>query len=123
MARKIFVAATGQNCGKTTTSISLLYLAQANTPHRLHQAARPQANKFPRAGPWTRMPPSSPRCFNLTSNLRHMSPVVLQPDTTRRMIDGEINPAALEDKILQAYAGNWSAPAIFSSSKAPATPG
>ena len=28
MARKIFIAATGQNCGKTTTCVSLLHLAQ-----------------------------------------------------------------------------------------------
>ncbi|MDZ4184651.1 MAG: AAA family ATPase, partial [Desulfuromonadales bacterium] len=27
MARKIFVAATGKDCGKTTTSLSLLHLA------------------------------------------------------------------------------------------------
>jgi len=31
MARKIFVAATGKNCGKTTTSLSLLHLASKNT--------------------------------------------------------------------------------------------
>lgn len=28
MAKKIFIAATGQNCGKTTTSIGLMHLAQ-----------------------------------------------------------------------------------------------
>ena len=28
MARKIFIAATGQNCGKTTTSLSLMHLAK-----------------------------------------------------------------------------------------------
>ena len=28
MARKIFVAATGQNSGKTTTSVSLLHMAR-----------------------------------------------------------------------------------------------
>ncbi len=28
MCKKIFVAATGQNCGKTTTSLSLMYCAR-----------------------------------------------------------------------------------------------
>ena len=28
MARKVFIAATGQDCGKTTTSLSLLHLAR-----------------------------------------------------------------------------------------------
>ena len=28
MAKNIFIAATGQNCGKTTTSIGLMHLAQ-----------------------------------------------------------------------------------------------
>ena len=28
MARKVFVAATGQNSGKTTTSLSLMYMAR-----------------------------------------------------------------------------------------------
>ena len=28
MARKVFVAATGQNSGKTTTSVSLMYMAR-----------------------------------------------------------------------------------------------
>jgi hypothetical protein len=28
MARKVFIAATGQNCGKTTTSLSLMHLAR-----------------------------------------------------------------------------------------------
>ncbi|HXV21994.1 MAG TPA: AAA family ATPase, partial [Desulfuromonadales bacterium] len=28
MARKIFIAATGQNSGKTTTSLSLMHLAR-----------------------------------------------------------------------------------------------
>ena len=28
MCRKIFIAATGQHCGKTTISLSLMHLAQ-----------------------------------------------------------------------------------------------
>ena len=28
MARKVFIAATGQNSGKTTTSLSLMYMAR-----------------------------------------------------------------------------------------------
>ncbi|HEY3307755.1 MAG TPA: AAA family ATPase [Desulfuromonadaceae bacterium] len=102
MARKIFIAATSQNCGKTTTSISLLHLAQ---------------KKYDRIGfikpigpkPTTLMRQSIDKdaaliaqVFHLTKDLRHMSPVVVFPDTTRKVIDGEIAAADLQEKILYA---------------------
>ena len=45
MCKKIFVASTGQNTGKTTTSISLLHLARKKIPtHWLYQAVRAQTD-------------------------------------------------------------------------------
>lgn len=104
MARNIFVAASGQNCGKTTISLSLLHLAQ---------------KKYKRVG---FMKPISPKpatlrgltvdkdaalmcqVFGLGRDLRHMSPVVIEGDSTRQFIDGLLDPLALEQRILDAYA-------------------
>lgn len=104
MAKKIFIAATGQNCGKTTTSIGLMHLAQ---------------KKYRRVGfikPLGPKPATFHRCtvdkdaaliaqvFDLEKELRWMSPVVVHPDTTRRVVDGEISPDELRDRIMRAYA-------------------
>jgi len=104
MAKTIFIAATGQNCGKTTTSIGLMHLAQ---------------KKYGRVGfikPLGPKPALFHRCtvdkdaaliaqvFELEKDLRWMSPVVVHPDTTRRVVDGEISPLELHERIMRAYA-------------------
>ena len=104
MAKKIFIAASGQNIGKTTVSISLLHRAQ---------------QKYGRVG---FMKPLGPKpavlrglsvdkdaaliaqVFGLTKNLRYMSPVVVYPETSRKAIDGEISLDGLRDQILSTYA-------------------
>jgi len=104
MAKKIFIAASGQNIGKTTISISLLHLAR---------------QKYGRVG---FMKPLGPKptmlrgqsvdkdaaliaqVFGLTKDLRYMSPVVVYPETSRQAIDGEISLPGLKDRILRAYA-------------------
>lgn len=103
MAAKIFIAATGQNCGKTTTSICLMHLT---------------LKKYRRVGfikPLGPKPAQLFGCavdkdaaliaqvFGLTADLPWMSPVVVYPDTTRRVVDGEISPQELQDRIVQAY--------------------
>ena len=103
MPRVIFIAATGQNCGKTTTSISLLHLAQ---------------RKYERIG---FIKPLGPKpvtlngiavdkdaalishVFGMSRDLRYMSPVVVFPDTARRFIDGEMSSTELQDRIMRAY--------------------
>jgi len=102
MAKKIFVAATGQNSGKTTTSLSLLHLAR---------------KKYERVG---FIKPIGPKLatlngrlvdkdaalmaqvYGLEKFLDYMSPVVLQPGTTKKVLSGEISPASFEEKILGA---------------------
>lgn len=103
MAKNIFIAATGQNCGKTTTCLGLMHLAK---------------NKYRRVGfikPMGPKPVSYHRCvvdkdaalmaqvFELDAELRWMSPVVVHPDTTRRLVDGEISPRQLHEQIIRAY--------------------
>lgn len=102
MAKKIFVAATGQNSGKTTTSLSLLHLAR---------------KKYDRIG---FIKPIGPKLatlkgrlvdkdaalmaqvYGLEKHLEHMSPVVLLPGTTKKVLTGEISTSNFEDKILTA---------------------
>ncbi len=103
MAKKIFIAATGQNCGKTTTSIGLMHLA---------------LKKYQRVGfikPLGPKPATFHGCsvdkdaaliaqvFGLEKDLRWMSPVVVHSDTTRKVVDGEITPQELHDRIMHAY--------------------
>jgi BioD-like phosphotransacetylase family protein len=98
------VAATGQNSGKTTTSLSLLHLAR---------------KKYERIG---FIKPIGPKLatlngrlvdkdaalmaqvYGLEKCLEYMSPVVLQPGTTKRVLEGEITPADFEKRVLQAVA-------------------
>lgn len=92
MCRKIFIGATGQHCGKTTISLSLMHLAQ---------------KKYGRVG---FMKPIGPKwiefngkivdkdaamfasVFGVEEDVELMSPVPLTPGTTRRFLDGEIDP-------------------------------
>ena len=104
MARKIFIAATGQNSGKTTTSFSLMHLAR---------------RKYGRIGFLKPLGPKPTvmkgiavdkdaalmaQVYGLHKELRSMSPVVVYPDTTRRFLDGEISRQELEERILSAAA-------------------
>jgi BioD-like phosphotransacetylase family protein len=102
MARKIFIAATGMNGGKTTTSLSLMHMAR---------------KKYPRVG---FVKPIGPKIvkygnsyadkdavliaqyFNMTEDLSLMSPFVLQQGDTRRIMDGEIRKEEASEKIFSA---------------------
>ncbi|WP_020674927.1 AAA family ATPase [Geopsychrobacter electrodiphilus] len=90
MSKKIFIAATGQDCGKTTTSLSLIHLAR---------------KKYKRVG---FIKPFGPKLisykgrkidmdaalishiYRLDDDLEFMSPVVVESRTTRQFLDGEI---------------------------------
>ena len=97
MARKVFIAATGMNSGKTTTSLSLMHMAK---------------KKYDRVGFVKPIGPKPveyqgtiadkdavviARHFDLLNDLPLMSPFVLQPGDTRRIMDGFLS----RDKICQ----------------------
>lgn len=103
MARKVFVAATGQNSGKTTTSLSLMYMA---------------LKKYDRVG---FIKPLGPKpivsqngsvadkdaalmaeVFGLEDDLSLMSPLVLLPGDTQRLLDGELSGVEMEQRMLDA---------------------
>lgn len=102
MAKKIFVAATGQNCGKTTISISLM-----------HQARK----KYQRVG---FVKPFGPKvllyddfmvdmdallmakAFGLEEDIALMSPVALYRDFTKDYLAGKLDDLSLSDCIVEA---------------------
>lgn len=102
MARKIFVAATGMNSGKTTTSLSLMHMA---------------LRKYDRVG---FIKPIGPKpvefngiiadkdavlmaqYFGLEEDLPLMSPFVLKPGDTRRLMDGELTTEQISKQIFTA---------------------
>lgn len=103
MARKVFVAATGQNSGKTTTSLSLMYMAR---------------KKYDRVG---FIKPLGPKptvarndmvadkdaalmaeVFGLEADLRLMSPLVLMPGDTQKVLDKEMSSREMGQRMLDA---------------------
>lgn len=104
MCRKIFIAATGQHCGKTTISLSLMHLAR---------------RKYKRVG---FMKPIGPKCieyhgltmdkdaammssvYGLDEHAALMSPMPLTSGSTRRFLDGLTDPEAPRKAILEACA-------------------
>ncbi|MBJ6726168.1 phosphotransacetylase family protein [Geomesophilobacter sediminis] len=103
MARKIFIAASGQNSGKTTISISLLHLAQRKYRNvGFIKPLGPKPIKL-RGQSVDKDAALIAEVFGLTQDLRYMSPVVVYPDSTRKAIDGLISPDELQERILAAY--------------------
>ena len=104
MAKKLFIAATGQNIGKTTASLSLVHLAKKKY-HRVG-FIKPLGPKVTEYKGITVDKDAALICqvFNMGRDLPHMSPVVIYPDSTRKALDGELDPQDLEQKILQACA-------------------
>lgn len=104
MAKNIFIAATGQNCGKTTTSIGLMHLAQKK--YRRVGFIKPLGPKPVKFHRYTVDKDAAliAQVFDLEKELRWMSPVVVHPDTTRRVVDGEISPDEIHEQIIHAYA-------------------
>jgi phosphate acetyltransferase len=102
MCKKIFVAATGQHCGKTTISLSLMHLAK---------------KKYARVG---FIKPIGPKLFvldgvqmdmdaaliaqiyGLEDDRRLMSPVVLGRGYTKKYLAGEIAPEVPLESIIRA---------------------
>lgn len=104
MCKKIFIGATGQHCGKTTISLSLMQLAR---------------KKYKRVG---FMKPIGPKCiqfngltvdkdaamfasvFGVEQDVGLMSPMTLSAGMTRRFLDGELDLTAPRDSILKGCA-------------------
>ncbi len=104
MARKIFIAATGQNCGKTTTSLSLMHLARKKYERvGFIKPLGPKLIKY--KGRDVDMDAALiAKVYGLGDDIDLMSPVVLHPDTTRKVLAGEISRESLMAKAQEAFA-------------------
>ena len=104
MARKIFIAATGMNSGKTTTSLSLMHMA-------LKKYARVGFIKpiGPKPAEYSGQVADKDavlmaRYFGLVDDLPLMSPFVLHQGDTRRIMDGELSREKISQQIFAAIA-------------------
>jgi BioD-like phosphotransacetylase family protein len=104
MAKKLFIAAIDKNSGKTTTSICLMHLARMK--YRRVGFIKPFGGQ---SVTYRRLVVDKDaaliaQVFDLNQDLGIMSPVVLHPDTTHKVVDGLLSTADLQDRILRAYA-------------------
>ncbi len=104
MANRIFIAATGQHCGKTVTSLALFYLARKK--YRRVGFIKPfGAKPVMVRGLWVDKDAALiAGVFGLGRQLPWMSPVVVHHDTTHRVVDGEISVTELQERILFSFA-------------------
>ncbi len=102
MARKIFIAATGQDCGKTTTSLSLLHLARQK--YKRVGFIKPIGPKPARYNDfWVDKDAALiAKVFELEDDIQLMSPVVVQPGLTRKVLDGVVTKGQLEKQLVEA---------------------
>jgi len=104
MAHKIYISATDQNAGKTTTSIALLDLAQrAGMRIAFIKPIGPKPVDYA-GGQVDKDALTVAQVFALEDQLELMSPVVVTPGMTQQAIRGEIPVADLEEAILSAVA-------------------
>jgi len=102
MAKKIFICATGQDSGKTTTSLSLLY--QARRKYERIGFIKPIGPK-PIDYLGRRIdtdPAMMAQFYGLQHQIDAMCPVVVEPGMTQRVIEGKVDVREFDGRILQA---------------------
>ncbi len=104
MAKKLFIAAIDKDSGKTTTSICLMHLARKKYQRvGFFKPFGGQTLRF-RKTVVDKDVALMAQVFDLKTAPGTMSPVVLSPDTTHKVVDGIISPDSLQEKILYACA-------------------
>lgn len=100
MAKKIFIAATGQNCGKTTMSISLMHLARKK--YKRVGFIKPIGPKIEQYGDLKLDMDAilMARIYGLEHDIELMNPLPLYRGFTREFLDGQIDARLLEEKIV-----------------------
>ena len=104
MARKLYIAATGQDCGKTTTSLSLLHLARKKYKRiGFIKPVGPKPARF--QDRWMDKDAALvAKVYGLEEDIEWMSPIVLQPGDTRALLDGRSSAEQYEKQLLAACA-------------------
>ena len=102
MAKKIFVAATGQNCGKTTISISLMH--QARKKYNKVGFIKPFGPKVLLYNDFMVDMDAllMAKAFDMEEDIAIMSPVALHRDFTKDYLAGKLDDLSLSDCILEA---------------------
>jgi BioD-like phosphotransacetylase family protein len=102
MCRKIFIAATGQNTGKTTISLSLVHLALRKYARvGFIKAVGPKCQEF-NGCVVDKDAALMARVFGMEEDIRLMSPVVLGRGSTKQYLDGRLTTADLEERLVTA---------------------
>ncbi len=102
--KAIFIAATGQNVGKTTLCLGIMAALQ----NRLSNVGfiKPVGQQHVRIHDGLNVDKDVvlfKDYFHLKANYEDMSPVILPSGFTRDYLDGKINQAGLENKITKAF--------------------
>ena len=102
MAKKIFVAATGQNCGKTTISISLMH--QARKKYQKVGFIKPFGPKVLLYNDFMVDMDAllMAKAFGMEDDIAIMSPVALHRDFTKDYLEGKLDDLSLSTCILEA---------------------
>ena len=104
MARKVFIAATGMNSGKTTTSLSLIHMAkQKYNRVAFVKPIGPKPIEY-QGIVADKDAVVIARHFGMLDDLPLMSPFVLQQGDTRRILDGAIDRDVIARKMFDAIA-------------------
>ena len=114
MCRKIFIAATGQNTGKTTISLSLFIWHGKNTSLvGFIKAVGPKCQEF-NGCIVDKDAALIAKVFGMEEDIRLMSPVVLGRGLTKRFLDGDLTTANWKEDY-STPAGRWSGSTTSSS--------
>jgi BioD-like phosphotransacetylase family protein len=102
VCKKLFIAATGQNCGKTTMSVSIMHLARKKYDRvGFIKPIGPKIEMFE-----SRMVDMDAalmaKAYGLEDDIALMSPVPLHKNFTREFLAGKIDPKGLENAVTAA---------------------
>jgi len=102
MCKKIFIAATGQHCGKTTISLSLMHLA-AKYYRRVGfiKPLGPKAILY-QERVMDKDAALTAQVCHLDDDLDYMSPVVIERGYTKKVLSGEICADTLRERMISA---------------------
>jgi len=102
MCKKLFIAATGQNCGKTTMSVSLMHLARKK--YGRVGFIKPIGPKIEMFGDLMVDMDAAlmAKAYGLEEDIHLMSPVALHKNFTKEFLAGKIKQQNLESCVLSA---------------------
>lgn len=102
MAKKVYIAATSQNCGKTTMSVSLMHLARLK--YKRVGFMKPVGPKYQMYGDLMLDMDAilMAKTFGLEEDIALMNPVAMHKNFTRDFLSGKLTTDDLKKSILDA---------------------